>query len=203
MLDIKVDNLTKRYNFQAIIKDFSFHFEPGKNYSIKGKNGSGKSTLMHLLSGYLSPSTGSIQYSQAANLINRKDIYRYVSISSPYCTLIDDFSLSENLDYFCKFKNLQAEYSYRDILNILDWKDTKDKQYGRFSSGMRQKASVLFSFISDSPLLLLDEPTSYMDVNAKEWYRYNFIEYCQNKTVIIASNEATDFIGIDGEILLG
>jgi ABC-type multidrug transport system ATPase subunit len=203
MLNIKVNHLSKRYNFQPVIHDFNFCFQSKQKYAVKGQNGTGKSTLIHLLCGYLSPSSGEIIYSDNGIEIVRKQVFKYLSISSPYCTLIDDFSLIENYNYYKKFKSLQIDCNYRGLLELLEWKDPKDKPYEKFSSGMRQKASVLFSFLADTSLLFLDEPTSYMDSSAKQWYKENFIKFNQNKLVIIASNDETDFIDVNEIIELG
>jgi ABC-type multidrug transport system ATPase subunit len=203
MLNIKVNHLSKRYNFQPIIHDFTFDFHSNQCYAIKGRNGTGKSTLIHLLSGYLSPSSGEIIYTHDGKEITRKQIFKHLSISSPYCTLIDDFSLIENYNYYKKFKSLQMDCNYSELLELLEWKDPKDKPYEKFSSGMKQKASVLFSFLADTSLMFLDEPTSYMDRSAKQWYKDNFIKFNKNKLIIIASNDEADFIDVNEIIELG
>jgi ABC-type multidrug transport system ATPase subunit len=193
---IEVEHLFKRYNYHPIIKDFSFTFLEGKNYAIRGSNGSGKSTLVNLLAGYLSPSKGKIYYFIQGKPITRNEIFRYINVASPYCSLVEDFTLFENYEFFKKFKNLQNDVSYNELLALLEWKDPMDKHFSKFSSGMKQKASLALAFLSQSPILFLDEPTSFLDIQAKDWYRNNFIKFNSNKTIILASNDEIDFVDI-------
>jgi ABC-type multidrug transport system ATPase subunit len=202
MVIIEAKHLFKRYNYNPIIKDFSFSFLQGNNYAIRGSNGSGKSTLVNLLAGYLSPSSGEINYSNEGKSITRNDVFRYINVASPYCSLVEDFTLKENYQFFKKFKTLQNELSYHELLDLLEWKDPTDKHFSKFSSGMKQKATLALAFLSQSPILFLDEPTSFLDVHAKEWYRNNFIKYNNNKTVILASNDEIDFVDIHDTVQL-
>jgi ABC-type multidrug transport system ATPase subunit len=134
--------------------------------------------------------------------VNRSVIYRHLSIASPYTSLIEDFSLEENFKFYKNFKTLQKEVTYKQLLSILQWKDPVDKPFAKFSSGMKQKATLIFAFLSDSPFLLLDEPTSFLDLNAREWYKENFLLFNTYKTVIIASNDVNDFINATESINL-
>jgi len=61
-MNLEVKNIYKRYIAKYIIKDFSYSFKSGKTYGISGPNGSGKSTLIQILSGFLSPSKGTLDY---------------------------------------------------------------------------------------------------------------------------------------------
>jgi ABC-type multidrug transport system ATPase subunit len=203
MAEIIVDQISKRFNHQLIIDNFSFHFESGKNYAIRGLNGSGKSTLVSMLIGFLTPSKGSILYRHEGKNIKRGDIFKYLSIASPYSSMIEDFTLEENLNFLKKFKTLQHHIEMDDVYELLEWNDQRGKLFRTFSSGMKQKANVLFSFLSSSPLLFLDEPTSYMDIKAKEWYLRMFEKYTNGRTIIVASNDESDFINIHKEVFLG
>jgi ABC-type multidrug transport system ATPase subunit len=192
-MDIVVENLGKRYSDIPIITDFTHTFTSAQYNGVAGFNGSGKSTLMKMLAGYLTPSKGSIKYIKDNKEVGRDAIFSHIAFTAPYISIINDFTLKENFLFLKKFKPLVQPTTYDDILQILQWKDTRDKPINHFSSGMKQKANLLLAFLVDSSILLLDEPTSYLDVHAREWYHQMLSMYGSGRTVIIASNEVADF----------
>ncbi len=193
MIDIKVENLSKKFNNNSIIKGFSHHFESKSHSAIKGGNGVGKSTLIKMLSGYLSPSGGNIVYNFNTTTIKRNDIFKSIALAAPYSSIIKDFTLKENFDLLNQFKSFQVALDYKNLIEILEWQDPKDKLFSQFSSGMQQKVNVCFAMIVNSKILFLDEPTSFMDTNAKNWYKKMYSCYTSERTCIIASNDDFDF----------
>ncbi|MBK8700221.1 MAG: ABC transporter ATP-binding protein [Saprospiraceae bacterium] len=192
-MEITAHRLRKSYNGLQVVNNFSHQFRSGEIYGVSGPNGAGKSTLIKMLSGYLSPSGGNIQYQLDGNDLKRNEIYRYVSLAAPYSSIIQDFTLAENFQFLRKFKPLRKEYAYQELLEILSWKDPRDKLVKQFSSGMQQKVNILFAFICETQLLLLDEPTSFFDRDAKAWYKTILEQNKSNRTIVIASNEGSDF----------
>jgi ABC-type multidrug transport system ATPase subunit len=192
-IDVVATNLSKVYAGQTIVKPFSHHFSPGSITGISGPNGSGKSTLIKMLCGFLTPSAGDIIYQQVNRVIGRKEVYQHVALAAPYSMIIKDFDLSENYRLFQKFKDGSEKLKFKEILDLLEWKHPGNKVVAQYSSGMQQKVNLLFAMLSGCPLLLLDEPTSYLDEGNKEWYHRLANQYFKNKTVIIASNDERDF----------
>lgn len=201
-MDIYAEQLTKIYHYKPIIDKLSFHFKSSGRYAISGRNGSGKSTLIKMLSGFLSQSKGTIVYENQSQKISRKNIFRHVSIAAPYTTIEPDFNLEENFNLLQRFKPLIEETSYDSLLDVLEWKNPGIKKVAQFSSGMQQKVNVLFAFLTKSDIIFLDEPTSYMDIEAKSWYTSLFKKYGHERTIIIASNETSDFVDVDEEVLI-
>lgn len=200
MIEIEAGHLSKKFNNYYILKDFNYTFESGACYAIQGGNGAGKSTLVKMLCGFLSPSGGKISYRKNNDTINRNAIYSHVALAAPYSTIIQDFTLRENFDFLAKFKSLPQGLDYKALIDLLEWKDTKIKTISQFSSGMQQKVNVCFAFIAGTPLLFLDEPTSYMDSEARAWYKKMFDLYTPGRTTIVASNDTYDF-GVDANII--
>jgi ABC-type multidrug transport system ATPase subunit len=200
MIEIEASNLSKKFNNYYILKNFNYIFESGSSYAIQGGNGTGKSTLVKMLCGFLSPSAGKVTYKKNDDAISRNAIYAHVALAAPYSTIIQDFSLRENFDFMAKFKSLPQGLDYNGLIELLEWKDTKTKTISQFSSGMQQKVNVCFAFIAGTPLLFLDEPTSYMDTDARAWYKKMFDAYTHGRTTIVASNDTYDF-GSDAKII--
>lgn len=190
-MEITAKDISKIYDYNKVISGFNFHFQDNKCYGISGPNGSGKSTLIKILSGFLSFSEGQIIYKDEGKNIDRNDLYQHTSIAAPYSSSLSDFTLKENFELISKFKKTNATYSM--LLELLQWKDPRDKQLRHFSSGMLQRANVCLSLIFDSSLVLLDEPTSYLDEASKLWFRNLIDRYKKDRLLIIASNEPSDF----------
>ena len=191
-MNLTVKNIYKRYIAKYIIKDFSYSFESGKTYGISGPNGSGKSTLIQILSGYLSPSKGDIEYkNRAGNTISREEIYKFLSIATPYMELDTELTPTELFNHLKNFKLFSCS-SIIELMEISNLTGNKDKQIMHFSSGMNQRLELSLAMISDAELVILDEPTSFLDEESKLWWVQLLEKYTKDKTVIIASNDQFD-----------
>ena len=160
---------------------------------LSGPNGSGKSTLIKIISGYLSPTSGEITYLNQKKSIYRNDVYRYLSMVGPYSGLIGEYTMEEQYDFHFKFKEAIQNESYNDFKSWLDLDIHDHKRIMDYSSGMNQRLQVALALKTYSPLLLLDEPTAFLDNNAKMWFYEKLAEIKGSRTVIIASNEKEDF----------
>ena len=191
-MQIIAEKLCKRYFYQWIIKDLDFVFESGASYAIEGRNGSGKSTLIKMLSGYLSPSSGQLKYTINGVDVNPSRVYKSLTLAAPYTDLIQEFSLKQVFEFHIRFKPFYEPMSYSEFESVIKLKNQGDKQIRFFSSGMKQKVQLALAVLSKSDLLLLDEPTSYLDENAKEWFRSLMAQFQIERTTIIASNDRFD-----------
>ena len=192
MTEIVATNISKRYGYQWIIKDFSYHFLSANICGVAGSNGSGKSTLIKILSGFLTPTAGQLHYNIDSNKYSSEQIFQYVSLAAPYTDLISEYTLEENFKFHSKFKPLVGNIDFKTFETRIQLKGHAQKTLQYFSSGMKQKVQLALALMSNSPILLLDEPTSFLDVNARKWFSELLKEYCNNRLVIIASNDTYD-----------
>ena len=199
-MDISLNNLSKRYRFEWIIRNLTHTFNQGSKYAIAGPNGSGKSTLLKILSGHLSPTKGSIEFKKEGSVLEIDEVFQYVAIAAPYVDLIDEFSLREMVQFHSKFKHLKDGHNTDSIIDLISLQDSADKQLKYFSSGMNQRLKLALSFCSSSSLLLLDEPTTNLDAAGVEWYERLFTEYTEGRTVIVASNVERDFLNCEHKL---
>ena len=192
-MKITLEKLSKRYLYDWIIRDMNYVFENNSITGINGINGSGKSTLIKLLSGYLSPSQGKVSYEIADKKIERSDLYSYVSLAAPYSDLIQEYDAEEMFLFHKKFKKLRSDIDVNSFLERVNLKGNKGKQIQYYSSGMKQRLQLAIALFTDSKLLLLDEPTSYLDNTNKDWFYSLLKDEISDRTVIIASNDLDDF----------
>lgn len=191
---IEFREVFKRYRFEWILKNFNYTFEPNKTYSISGANGSGKSTLIQLISASLSPSKGIISYNSDKKSIDVSNVYKNISFTSPYIDLIEELTLEESVNFHFQFKPLISGLNSLNFFEILELpKAARSKQIRFFSSGMKQRLKLCLSFLSDTSVLLLDEPTITLDKEGIKWYKRLLEIYAINKRlVVIASNVDVD-----------
>ena len=187
-MKIILEKAGKRFNSEWIFRGLSCHFEKGQSYAILGRNGSGKSTLLQVISGSIHPTEGLIKYHNDGRQISEDKIFRYLSCSAPYLELIEEFRLREMLQFHFRFKDLLPGFSVDKAIDLLGFRGAEQKPIKQFSSGMKQRVKLILAFLSDTPLLLLDEPTTNLDQAGMDWYLNLITEFTKDRTVIICSN---------------
>ena len=192
-MEVSFHNVSKRYRYEWIFRDVNFTFGNGKKYAILGPNGSGKSTLLKVLSGHLTPSKGKVNFSAGEKKIAIDQVYLHTSYAAPYIDLIEEFTLLEALNFHKKFKPFLNQLENSDLIEILGFQKSKNKLIRYFSSGMKQRLKLVLAICSESPILLLDEPTTNLDLQGMEWYRDLIKTYAKNRLVVIASNIEADY----------
>ena len=191
-MNIDCQSISKRYTLNWIFKNLDASFSGPGIYGISGSNGSGKSTLLSLISGYLSPSKGKIDYTINGSNIPREEIYTKISIAAPYIDLIEEYTIGELIQVYKKLKPLEDSFDEKEFLRIAYLEKDRKKPIKYFSSGMKQRAQLLLALKTNVPFLLLDEPTSFLDVKAKAWFYDLINEYKGKKLIIMATNDEDD-----------
>lgn len=188
---VSVDGISKRYDYSWIINDWSYTFASGSLTGVTGRNGSGKSTMIKMLSGYLPPSKGEIVYEHQGNTYDATELYDKVSLVAPYTDLIREFTVKEMFAFHRSVRTLIDDLEYEQFSDIVQLpKPRQQIQY--YSSGMNQRLQLALHLLSATPLVLLDEPTSYLDKEAKQW-TYDLIDtYRRDRTIILSSNDQDD-----------
>ncbi|MBT8191388.1 MAG: ATP-binding cassette domain-containing protein [Saprospiraceae bacterium] len=200
-MEIFLNQVWKRYNAGWIIKDLSTRINSGSITAIRGSNGSGKSTLLQLISGLLSVSKGEIIYQHENQNVSRNLIYSYCAYGSASVELEEEFTPAELFRHYRNFKPFYIE-DLDEFLSICDFKKEKNKTISNFSSGMKQRLNLALTVNFKVPLLLLDEPGSFLDKEKKGWLLGYLDKFSSGRTIIIASNEESDLQLCNNSILL-
>jgi ABC-type multidrug transport system ATPase subunit len=188
-----LNNVGKQFHKHWVLRDFYGEFYAPGAVAILGQNGSGKSTLIKLLSGYLQPDKGKIEFIES-NQIPTEEIYRKVSMAAPWMDLIEEFTLVETLHFHSRFRNWIHPFDVNQLLEISELKHAAHKQLRNFSSGMKQRVKLLLAILTQSNLLLLDEPCTNLDAKSIAWYQHLLKEHLCDRLVFIASNHQEDEI---------
>ena len=207
MLELK--NLSVGYDGRYVIRNVNLIFEPGMIYTIIGKNGSGKSTLLKSCSGLLTPKVGSVLLDgkelskYAANQRAQKISYLSQSTNTPNITV-------ERLLAHARFPHLSYPKKLRDEDIRIIYRALGDMKAQCFihsslrelSGGERQRVYLAMQLAQDTPILLLDEPTTYLDIE----YQLSLMELlqklkAQGKTIIMVLHDLEQALKYSDQII--
>lgn len=192
-MQITLTNTGKRYNREWIFRHCSYTFTSGKNYAITGPNGSGKSTLLQVIAGATLHNEGTIEYNDGQRTTNNEKHYSNISIAAPYLELIEEMTAREMMEFHSKFKPLKQSLPIEEMLKIVGLEKAVNKQLRYFSSGMKQRLKLAQAFFSNTPVLLLDEPTTNLDADGTALYQSLVSNYTKDKLVIVSSNVKEEY----------
>ncbi|MEZ4883165.1 MAG: ATP-binding cassette domain-containing protein [Chitinophagales bacterium] len=200
---IQLEKVSKRFGFEWIFRDVQASFEAGKSYAILGANGSGKSTLLQVIAASLTPSKGTVVYTdKIGKTIEVNKIHQTLSLAAPYLELVEEFSLKELLTFQSHFKPFVNQLSIADVIDIVELPNVRKKAIRHYSSGMKQRVKLVLAILADSSILLLDEPATNLDATATEWYRRLVQQYAHNRVVIVASNQEKEYDFCDNKLVI-
>ena len=192
-MEIIVQDLSKRFNREWIFRNLNHTFSSGNTYAITGPNGSGKSTLLQILWGQMPPSGGSISYAGPAGNIPIEEVYKHISIATPYMDLIEELTLMEQLQFHFKLKKSRNGISIEKIVELMYLETACDKYISNFSSGMKQRVKLALAIFTKADIIFLDEPGTNLDKQAFEWYVTQLNSLPIDSMVFIASNQPAEY----------
>jgi ABC-type multidrug transport system ATPase subunit len=193
MMKINLEHIGRRFNREWIFRDVNYVFETGSSYAILGANGAGKSTILQLISGSLSSSEGVISYSKEGVILNPELVFEHLSMAAPYLELIEEFTLTELIDFHFQFKKYRTGLDRLQLIELMGLKRSEFKAIKHFSSGMKQRVKLALAFCSDTEMILLDEPASNLDQQGLEWYLSLVKEFSADRMLIVCSNQIQEY----------
>ncbi len=200
-MEIRLKNVAKHFGREVVFKDLSTTLASGSRTAILGPNGSGKSTLLQTIAGALAPTQGTLEHVVDGTTLAPDSVYRCVSMAAPYLGLYEDLSLEQAIDFHARFKPLLDSCTTRELARIAYLDHALHKPVIHFSSGMKQRLKLALAIMSDTPLLLLDEPTSNLDAQAIGWFTALLEKHVGQRTLVVASNrQAAEYALCTGEM---
>lgn len=206
--EICVENVTKAFGNQEVLKAVCVKFEMGKIYGIVGRNGSGKTVLLKCICGLLYPSTGTVTVD---GKVVGKDVDYPENIGFIIETpgFLPRYSGLKNLKYLASIRGKVKEDEIRKYMELVGLNPNDKKHVGNYSLGMKQRLGIAQALMENPDILILDEPMNALDNNGVKEMRSVLLKMKeQGKLIIIASHVRDDIdilcdkvYGIDAGIM--
>jgi iron complex transport system ATP-binding protein len=172
-MNLKALQLYFAYKSQAVIlKDLSFEIPAGTFLSIAGPNGAGKTTLLNLLSGLLKPVSGSVEIdSKPINSYSVRNLATKIAVVRQEFVPVFEFTASQVVSMArtpylgaLAFETQTDKDAVSEALEMTDTARFADRSLGHLSGGERQRVFIARALAQQTPIMLLDEPTSFLDM---------------------------------------
>ncbi len=190
-MQILLSGVSKKYDKRWIFRDINLQIDLRGSLAICGPNGSGKSTLLKIIGNYHSPTKGTVRYAEEDKALDDFTAVSKMSYVGPDQHLLEELTLQEHINFHFKFRRALIPKS--EMMAALGLEGAKDQFVSNFSSGMKQRLKLLLAFYSDTSVILLDEPTSYMDAAGIDWYQQVVTKAASERTIIVASNDPKEY----------
>jgi len=187
-----VEHLSKRFGDNLVVDDLSFAIAPGECLGVIGPNGAGKTTTIRMCLGLAAPDGGSIH---ALGLQMPRDalaIKAQIGVVTQMDTLDPDFTCAENLLVYGRYFGMKDAAIRARIPALLEFASLTakaDAKPGQLSGGMKRRLSLARALVNDPKLLLLDEPTTGLDPQARHlmWERLQLLLQ-QGKSILLTTH---------------
>ncbi|MED1785203.1 ATP-binding cassette domain-containing protein [Brevibacillus fortis] len=190
---IEVKDVSKRFKEIAAVQHVSFRVEAGEVYGLLGENGAGKTTTMRMMATVLTPTEGDIEISGFSVRQQPLEVRRRIGILfGGDVGLYSRLTARENIAYFGRLYGMEQvtlEERIDSLSRMLEMDDFIDRRVGAFSRGMKQKVAIARTLVHDPDVILLDEPTTGLDVTAATIFR-RMVRRLQEegKTILFSSH---------------
>lgn len=163
---IEVRNVWKSFKTVQAVKGVSLKIPKGQFVALLGPNGAGKTTLVEMIEGIQKPDQGEINILGKKWKGNEDELHRLIGISLQETRFIDKLRVNETLNLFASFFKLGSE-RVDEVIGLVGLDEKRRSYVVNLSGGQRQRLALGIALINNPSILLLDEPTTGLDPNAR------------------------------------
>jgi ABC-2 type transport system ATP-binding protein len=163
---IEVKNVWKSFKTVQAVKGINLQIPKGQFTALLGPNGAGKTTLVEMIEGIQKPDSGEITITGKRWKGNEDELHRIIGLSLQETRFIDKLRVTETLQLFASFFNLGKE-RVNEIIEMVGLVEKRKSYVVNLSGGQRQRLAIGIALINSPAILLLDEPTTGLDPNAR------------------------------------
>lgn len=188
---IQIKNLFYDYADVRALDDVSFSIPAGSLTALVGPNGSGKTTLMECMAGLRKPYSGSIHVSGIDVIEHPREVHRKIGFLPDFFGLYDNLTVERSLLYFARAYELDEEdidFRISELLELLNLANKRKARVSGLSRGMRQRLGIGQAMIHSPELLILDEPASGLDPEARHSLSELFLDLNKNGVTLVVSS---------------
>lgn len=189
---VVIENMSKKFKEEVILKDVNMQLEPGKIYGLVGHNGSGKTVLMKCMCGLLHPTTGSVTVNDKVIGVDI-DFPESLGLMIETPGFIPYMSGKSNLKNLAMIQNKIGEKEICDVMRLVGLDPDNKKRVSKYSLGMRQRLGIAQAIMEKPQLLILDEPFNGLDEDGVKEMRNVFSKLKEEgATILLASHMKED-----------
>lgn len=189
---VVLENVSKSFKKELVLKNITVEFKKGKIYGIVGKNGSGKTLLFKIMAGFTKPTEGRV-------FVNGKQVGVDVDFAEDIGIIIEtpgflpQYSGYKNLQYLASIRSIVTKEEIHDALTAVGLEAKSPKKVGKYSLGMRQRLGIAQAIMEKPSVLILDEPMNGLDKEGIAIVK-ELLKKLRNEgtTIIMASHYAED-----------
>ena len=191
-LYLNIRNVTRKYDQLYAVNNFNGELFKNEIFCLLGHNGAGKTTLIKMISGAEDPDAGDIFLNNISVVTNKKYLFHNIGLCQQEDIFFDYLTVYEHLKYMMEIKDLKSDSQQISILmNKIGLVEKKGAICKTLSGGEKRKLCVALAIIGNCELVLLDEPTSGMDIISKRAL-WDFLKEFKNNKIIILTTHSLD-----------
>ncbi len=188
---IEVDGLTKAFGSVAAVNGVTFHVNRGEVLGFLGPNGAGKSTTMRMITGYLTPTSGTARIGGADVRTEPKAVKQKIGYLPEGAPLYGDMTPESYLDFSARIRHMNAADRARSVKHViarLQLEEVLCRRIETLSKGFKRRLGLAQALLHDPEVLILDEPTDGLDPNQKHAVRQLINDISKDKAIIISTH---------------
>ncbi len=190
---LQIDRVSKTYGSRQVLRSVSADLAGGDTLVVTGRNGAGKSTLLRIVAGLLRPSQGAVHFWRRGVQITPEERQQVLGFSGPDVHLYRELSAREHIRLVARLRGLEKSVEDEEaLLARFGLEGRGDETLSTFSSGMLQRLRLGLALIHGPEVLLLDEPTTNLDMAGVALLGGIVREAAESGVVIIATNDPRD-----------
>ena len=201
-MELIIDRLSKQYKNKIAVDRISLTLHQGV-YGLLGANGAGKTTLMRMLCGILRPTSGTVMFENMD--VSTEDYRKELGYLPQDFGYYPNFTGRDFLMYMAVLKGMTKSRAQKRCAKLLDevgLKEMGDKKIKTYSGGMKQRLGIAQALLSHPRILILDEPTAWLDPKERVRFRDMIAALGKESIVILSTHIVSDIEHIADRILL-
>lgn len=199
---IEINELTKKFGTLTAVDHVTFAVHAGEAVALWGANGAGKTTVLRCLL-HLIPFAGSVTVAGLDVQKQGKAVRRLVGFVPQELSFHDEMTVAETLTFYARLKKVPSGFNFTPLLTRLELAAHVQKPVRDLSGGLKQRLALALALLADPPILVLDEPTSNLDIRAREAFLH-FLHDLQEegKTLVFSSHRLEEVKALADRVLL-
>lgn len=188
---IKISNLSKNYGSVEAVKSINFEITDGEIVGFLGANGAGKTTTLKMITGFLAPTSGTVEVNGLDIGESQIEIQRQIGYLPETNPLYGEMSVHEYLEFIAHIRNISGKdftTALRRVVDKCGLKGVVHKSISSCSKGYRQRIGLAAAMIHDPDILILDEPVTGLDPNQIVEIRELIKDLGKEKLVLMSSH---------------